>query len=141
MKLIRSLALTSIYWVIGTSSAWAADCVSGVYTASTTCTVPAGVTSMTIEAWGGGGGGGGGAFGPSGGGGGGGSYCQGTYTVAAGNALQIRVGAAGAAGPQSSIYGTALGGGGGGWGWHFYSHDQQCSDWYHGQRRRRRQWF
>lgn len=37
--------------------ATAADCVNGI-NATGSCTVPAGVTRMTIEAWGGGGGGG-----------------------------------------------------------------------------------
>lgn len=101
-------------------SASAADCVNGVNTA--TCTVPAGATAVTIEAWGGGGGGGGagGMFMlDGGGGGGGGSYCKATFLVTAGSTLTVNVGsggsggalrAAGTAGMPSSVSGLGLSG-------------------------------
>ena len=56
------------------------------------CTVPPGVASVTIEAWGGGGAGGSGTLG---GGGGGASYCKATYAVAAGTPLTVIVGSGG----------------------------------------------
>ena len=74
-----------------------ADCTNGAYNASTSCTVPAGVTSVTIEAWGGGGAGAAGMYGApqgtvSGGGGGGGAYCKATFAVASGAQLNVIVG-------------------------------------------------
>ena len=68
--------------------------------AAGSCTVPAGVTSMTIEAWGAGGGGGSNDKGwdgvPGGGsGGGGGSYCKAIVSVTAGSVLSVQVGAGG----------------------------------------------
>lgn len=62
-------------------------------------TVPAGVTQITVEAWGGGGAGGSGSSaGPnraSGGGGGGGAYNVGTFTVTTGQKISIIVGTGG----------------------------------------------
>ena len=77
---------------VTSSAAFAADCVNGRNTA--TCTVPAGVTSMTLLLTGGGGGGGGA---PSigtgstnyGGGGGGGGTCSITLAVTPGSSIQI----------------------------------------------------
>src|SRR5665647_2241495 len=74
------------------AAAYAANCVNGINAA--TCTVPAGVTSIFIEAWGAGGGG---DKGPAvGGGGGGGSYCAGTFAVAPLATLTVTTGAGGA---------------------------------------------
>ncbi len=77
-------------------------------TGNDTWTVPAGVTSITIEAWGGGGGGAGsfdywffGSGGP-GGGGGGGAYSITTSTVSAGQTLDIIVGTGGNGGNGGS---------------------------------------
>ncbi|MFM7217362.1 MAG: hypothetical protein ACKO1U_05035, partial [Bacteroidota bacterium] len=71
------------------------------FTTSGTYTVPAGVTSITVECWGGGGGGGGASHSGSGnsrgGGGGGGSYSRKTLTVTSGQTLTVTVGSGGAA--------------------------------------------
>ncbi len=68
-------------------------------TSSQTWTVPAGVTSVKVEVWGGGGGGGGAYIG-AGGGGGGGSYKTATFTVTLpGDNYTITIGAGGAGGP------------------------------------------
>ena len=82
---------------VASSSVYAADCVSGAQTTGS-CTVPAGISSMTISITGGGGGGGDGASSIySGGGGGGGGNCTLTnFAVTAGSALTISVGAGGA---------------------------------------------
>jgi len=76
----------------------AADCFNGP-NASGVCTVPAGVTQVTIHAIGGGGGGGrdfnSAANGSGAGGGGGGSYCGGTFPIPGGTDLQILVGEGG----------------------------------------------
>ena len=92
-------------------------------------TVPAGVTSVKVECWGGGGGGGGSNNTTStryGGGGGGGGYSVATYTVSAGETYTITIGSAGSAasnadggaGGTTTFTGTAgtltAGGGGGG---------------------------
>jgi hypothetical protein len=76
-----------------------------------TYTVPSGVTSVTVKAWGGGGGGGGGGSTGIGGTGGGGGYATSTYTVTPGNTLTVYVGGGGSGGAYSS---NAGGGGGGG---------------------------
>lgn len=107
------------------------------FTANGTVVVPAGITQMDIQAWGGGGSGGAasssGLNGRSGGGGGGGAYARANITVVASATLNIIVGAGGAsttgngvAGGNSTITsfegtilaaggagGTANGGGGG----------------------------
>ncbi len=91
---------------------------------SDTFVVPAGVTSITIQAWGGGGGGGfisGPASLASYTGGGGGSFCSGTVTVTPGQSYAVTVGSGGGQGVNggpSSVTGfatlTANGGGAGG---------------------------
>jgi uncharacterized repeat protein (TIGR01451 family) len=69
-----------------------------VYNASTSFVVPAGVTSVTVQAWGGGGGGGKatGTGNDAGGGGGGGGYARGTFAVTPGTTNTVTVGGAGA---------------------------------------------
>ena len=67
-------------------------------TTNTSWTVPAGVTSITVKAWGGGGGGGGGAYPYSGGAGGGGGFARATLAVTPGNTLTVRVGGGGRGG-------------------------------------------
>lgn len=78
--------------------------------------VPAGVTSITIKAWGAGGGGGGASEDGNGGGGGGGGHAEATYTVTAGEVLTVRVGEGGKGGrftaPDDVIVGDGGGGGG-----------------------------
>ncbi|QTD43971.1 glycine-rich domain-containing protein [Ottowia testudinis] len=110
----------------------AGDCLTSYSTAGTySCTVPTGITSVKIEAWGGGGGVST-FFAQSmrgSGGGGGGAYCGATFTVTATEALTITVGNGGAnrmGGPSTgypggsssvtgaSINGLVAAGGGGG---------------------------
>ena len=79
---------------------------------TTTWTVPAGVTSITVEAWGGGGAGGGstntgGFTGRGGAGGGGGAFASSTLTVTPGNTLTIVV-----AGTASGVNGATGNSGG-----------------------------
>lgn len=70
-------------------------------TGSHTFTVPAGVTSIKVECWGGGGAGGGAYIG-AGGGGGGGAYNTTNFTVTSGQTLSITVGAGGAGGNNAN---------------------------------------
>ncbi|MBL7886596.1 MAG: hypothetical protein JNJ52_07605, partial [Flavobacterium sp.] len=71
-----------------------AQTISQTYNTSGTFTVPAGVTSITVEAWGGGGKGGSRTFGNNGyGGGGGGAYARKVVTVIPGNTYTVNVGA------------------------------------------------
>ena len=93
-------------------------------------TCPTGVTSVTVQCWGGGGAGGGvtvSSTASDGGGGAGGSFAQSVVTVVPGNNYSVTVGAggtavsggAGGAGTNSSFNGAsivAIGGAGGGWG-------------------------
>ncbi len=100
------------------------------FTANGSLEVPAGIVSVSVEAWGAGGAGGGasgalGTTGRSAGGGGGGAYAKGTITVVAGTTLQAIVGKqtigtaiSGTTGESSTILGfetsiLALGGSGG----------------------------
>ena len=78
---------------------------------SYTWTCPAGVTSITVQAWGAGGGGGGGAtvVNAAGGGGGGGAYAQSTIAVVPGTGYTIIVGSVGTAGASSGANGAAGG--------------------------------
>lgn len=71
-------------------------------------TVPNGVTSITVKAWGGGGGGGGRSNGGNGGagGGGGGAYAGGTIAVASCQSYTVVVGAGGAGGPDGNNNGS-----------------------------------
>ncbi len=62
---------------------------------------PAGITSITVECWGGGGGGGGGAPNTAASGGAGGSYSQFIMTVTPGTTYNLRVGATGTAGTNT----------------------------------------
>lgn len=90
-------------------SLWFGSLFSQVQTYTTSGTfpfsVPAGVTSLTIEVVGAGGSGGG----NGGGGGGGGGYAKGVYTVTAGSALSVNVGAGGGgAGSGTSSVGSLI---------------------------------
>lgn len=89
--------------------------ITEAFTSSGTFTVPAGVTSITVEGYGGGGAGGGSTsagfvfifpFGRAGGGGGGGGYASSVLTVTAGQNISVNVGAGGT--------GVAAGNGGSG---------------------------
>lgn len=68
------------------------------YNASGVFTVPAGVTSISVEAWGGGGGGGGRNNNGRSGGGAGGNYVTATYTVNFGDHFTVTVGTGGSGG-------------------------------------------
>ncbi len=78
------------------------------FTTSGTWTCPAGVTSVTVECWGGGGGGGFGRStkGAAGGGGGGGAYASSVITVTPGNNYTMTIGASGTGGAASGTAGT-----------------------------------
>ncbi len=84
---------------------------------------PAGITSITVECWGGGGGGGGAAPNTTGSGGAGGSYANFVMTVTPGTTYNLRVGATGTAGTNtggtggtggSSYFGNTVAGAPGG---------------------------
>ena len=69
------------------------------FSSSTTWNAPTGVTSVTVECWGGGGGGGRATGNPAtGGGGAGGSYALKQVSVTPGNTYTITVGTGGAGG-------------------------------------------
>ena len=72
-----------------------------VIPSSTTWTVPAGISQITVECWGGGGGGGGARIG-AGGGGGGGAYNTATFAVSVGQVYTITVGNGGASGSNQN---------------------------------------
>ncbi len=78
---------------------------------SDTFTVPSGITSVTIKAWGAGGGGGGGGDGSPGGNGGAGGYSTTTINVTPNETLNVTVGGGGGGGTAG---GNSGGGGGGG---------------------------
>ncbi|WKL46532.1 hypothetical protein Q1W71_16380 [Flavobacterium pectinovorum] len=124
MRLKLSLLFSIIY-----ASLWAQP--PHTFTANGSVVVPAGITSMGIQAWGGGGAGGGAAgagllFGRGAAGGGGGAYAAANITVVAGNTLSVSVAGTtsgtlgdGTAGGSSTILGfessiLAAGGAGGG---------------------------
>jgi len=77
-----------------------------------TFTVPPGVTSVTVEAWGGGGGGGGRSSSGSGGagGGGGGAYAEATASVTPGATYTVTVGGGGSGGLGNNNGGGSTGG-------------------------------
>jgi hypothetical protein len=103
----------------GTAYVMGGGCTSGgdfeSYTegGSYNYTVPAGISSITIKAWGAGGGGGGGGSSGSGGDGGGGGYGESTVNVSPGQSVNIIVGYGGGGGTGASP--SASGGGGGGY--------------------------
>src|SRR5665647_3283418 len=77
------------------------------FTASSSFTVPAGVTAIKVETWGGGGGGGyGGAAGNGMNGGGGGAYASKLILVTGGDNYSVTVGAGGAGGTSNANGGT-----------------------------------
>ncbi|OGR62853.1 MAG: hypothetical protein A2X31_07005 [Elusimicrobia bacterium GWB2_63_22] len=91
-----------------TSGVWSVTTMSGVFptaTAGTTFVVPAGVTSITVKAWGAGGG----SFYNIVGGGG---FAQATIAVTPGESLTVMVGGPGGAGNGSSGGAGGLNGGG-----------------------------
>jgi hypothetical protein len=90
--------------------------VSTVYDTSgtETYTVPSGVTSVNIKAWGGGGGGGGASVDRIGGNGAGGGYSSSTITVTPAEDLTIRIGGGGGGGAYTTSSNSSGNGGGGG---------------------------
>lgn len=89
-----SLFLLFIFSSFGALLTFAQTTTSITTSGSGTFTVPCGVTSLTVEAWGGGGAGGGSSNNSFGGGAGGGSgaYVKGTYTVTPGTVIPYYVG-------------------------------------------------
>ena len=90
---------------------------SQTFTSGGTFTVPAGVTSITVECWGAGGGGSTRSTTGAGGGGGGGAYASSVIAVTAGTAYTVTVGSGGAAntaGGSSSFDALVISSGGGG---------------------------
>ncbi len=92
-----------------------ADTVSFTAPGSHTWTVPAGVTTITVEAWGGGGAGGGvTGYAAGGGGGAGGQYAKKVVAVSAGDTYTVVVGAGGngntgnGADGEDSIFGASV---------------------------------
>ena len=122
---IRSILVLSLLLLGSGVEGWAQ---SQTFTSSAIFTVPAGVTSVTVEAWGGGGAGGGTntTNRSTGGGGAGGTYTKSTIAVTPGDTISVKVGAGGSGvlGAAGSPGGTsffrnfvsAIGGSGGGLG-------------------------
>ena len=97
--------------------------VSQTFSSNGSFTVPAGVTSITVECWGAGGAGGGSTLNNNGGsGGGGGAYATSTVTVTVGQVIPVTVGTGGSGsagndggnGNPSSVLGLTANGGTGG---------------------------
>lgn len=94
---IRALAG---FWLLVVMSL--AQAGSASFTTSQSWTAPAGVSSVTVEAWGGGGAGGGATANPAkGGGGAGGQYARKVVTVTPGNSYAVVVGAGGSGGTSN----------------------------------------
>jgi MSHA biogenesis protein MshQ len=89
--------IANVIFLLSALLAGFAQATTDTYLASGNWTAPAGVTSVTVEAWGGGGAGGGATGNPAkGGGGAGGQYASKVITVTPGNTYAIGVGAGGA---------------------------------------------
>ncbi|WP_370511572.1 beta strand repeat-containing protein, partial [Flavobacterium sp. ZT3R18] len=115
----------SLFWIVflfGNSIVAQTTTIPLTTPGSNTWTVPCGVTSITIEAWGGGGAGGAATINPSGGsGGGGGGYSTDIITVSPGQVISYTVGAGGTGGTgdggngiTTTILSLIANGGGGG---------------------------
>jgi hypothetical protein len=83
---------------------------------SSTFSVPAGISAVSVKAWGGGGGGGGASADRTGGDGGGGGYAASTISVTPSESLTVRIGGGGGGGNGIGT-GTNSGNGGGGGGY------------------------
>lgn len=120
----KALSLLSLFilFILTTISASAQTTVDITTTGAGTWTVPCGVTSITVEAWGAGGAGGGSTVNNnSGDGGGSGAYTSGTFAVTAGDNIAYIIGAGGNGstgngtnGGDTTILGMTAGGGQGG---------------------------
>jgi hypothetical protein len=105
LLLLAKVSLVAILLFLGFGKAFSQTTDSYTNTGSWIC--PAGVTSITVECWGGGGAGGGATGNPAAGGGGaGGSYALKVITVVPGNTYTVTIGAAG-------VGSTGAGGAGG----------------------------
>lgn len=100
LSITRLLVIASLIWL----SPQAFSQTVQTFTASGSFTVPCGVTSISVQAWGGGGGGAGDGNNntTAGGGGGGGGYSTGTIAVTPGQVIAYTVGAGGTAGAGAS---------------------------------------
>ena len=93
LKAVMLLILGTVFF-IQSSNCQGSQSFSTPGTFANGFTVPPGVTSITVQAWGGGGGGGIDATNNNGGpGGGGGAYVSSTFTVVSGAAYNVVVGA------------------------------------------------
>lgn len=114
----KRLASFFLLFVIALTNAGMAQAASDAFSTpgATTWTAPTGVTSVTVEAWGGGGAGGAATGNPAkGGGGAGGQYASKVLTVVPGNTYAVVVGSGGAggngngaAGGDSTFAGTSV---------------------------------
>jgi hypothetical protein len=112
--LLRSLLL-AIFALSGVSMSYAQIIVRDTFLANGSYTVPSGVTTITVQAWGGGGGGGRGfSRSNSAAGGGGGAFSQSALTVSPGDMFSVTVGTGGTGGTQdlAGTNGTATNFGG-----------------------------
>jgi hypothetical protein len=106
VKLLIAMALVFMPFAIVDGQ----EMATHTYTTNGTFTVPAGITEITIEAWGAGGGGGGSNSNNNGGsGGGGGGYTINAFTVTPGQSIPYTVGGGGAAGVANNGTGGAGG--------------------------------
>ena len=101
---VGSIASSTLEYGVGATS----STTPGAYSFA----VPAGVTSITVKAWGAGGGSGGSVTASVSGDGGGGGFAQSTVFVTPGETLTVYVGGGGGGAPCDD---GAYGGGGGGW--------------------------
>ena len=106
-SILNTLALAMVFWGYSITNLFGQ--VSQTFTSTSTFTVPAGVTTLTVECWGAGGGAGGAATtaNAGGAGGGGGAYSKSTtIAVTPGNTYTVTVGTGGPGGSGAAA-GTA----------------------------------
>lgn len=107
MKKIAILFRISIFILVLTLLSTKIYSQSQTFISSGTFTVPAGVTSVTVQAWGAGGGGGARrTSSDGGGGGGGGGFRGGILTVSPGNTISITIGNGGNGGNANGVNGS-----------------------------------
>lgn len=100
MKTLNFIKCTTLLLLIHIAIISTGQTTQTFTTGSSTFTIPCGVTSITVQVWGGGGAGGGGSDtgAPGGSGGGGGGYCTQTISVTPGQVISYSVGAGGTGG-------------------------------------------
>jgi hypothetical protein len=112
IKLIKIILLFLSILIVGSSYSQTTFTISYSSAGSGVFVVPCGVTSITVDCWGGGGAGGGAYASKNGAGGGGaGGYGQSVYAVTAGSSISYTVGAGGAAGTINTATGSVGGSG------------------------------